>query len=130
LKKLILFILLISLLFSAGCQTKDQSENYQSIKPEIAYKQLQQEKNIILLDVRTLEEYNEKHIPGSLLIPVDVLKETVEELIKDKETKLFVYCRSGNRSTIAAEILVELGYTKVFNLGGINDWEYETESKE
>ncbi|KJS21953.1 MAG: hypothetical protein VR72_07590 [Clostridiaceae bacterium BRH_c20a] len=128
-RKLILFIFLVSLLFSVGCQTKDQRQNYQNIKPDIAYEQLQKEKDIILLDVRTIEEYNEKHIPRSLLIPVEVLKEEVEEKIKDKEAKIFVYCRSGNRSAAAAKILAELGYTNVFNLGGINDWKYDTESK-
>ncbi|KJS84359.1 MAG: hypothetical protein JM58_10970 [Peptococcaceae bacterium BICA1-8] len=128
LKKLILFILLFSLLFSIGCQTTGQSQNNQSIKPQMAYEQLQKEKDIILLDVRTTEEYNEKHIPGSLLIPVEVLKEDVEEKIKDKESKIFVYCRTGNRSATAAKILVELGYTNVFNMGGIMDWKYETES--
>jgi rhodanese-related sulfurtransferase len=48
--------------------------------------------------------------------------------LTDKEKVIFVYCRSGNRSTTASNILAELGYTKVYNLGGINDWPYEVES--
>ncbi|MFZ5944637.1 MAG: rhodanese-like domain-containing protein [Bacillota bacterium] len=125
-KILIYLLLVLFLIISVGCQS--EGRKFQDIDPKTAYERLQHEKNIILLDVRTLEEYNEKHIPQSILIPVDVLKEQAEELLEDKEAPIFVYCRSGNRSAKAAEILVELGYKKVYNLGGINSWQYNTES--
>lgn len=96
-----------------------------NISPEEAKKRLDSEKGIILLDVRTQEEYDGGHIKDSVLIPVDKLKGGAENKLKDKEAVIFVYCRSGNRSTTAANILVELGYKNVYNLGGINQWPYE-----
>lgn len=131
-KKLIITIILLStLIFNIGCQSKTDTATpeYQDIKPQVAHERLEKEKNIVLLDVRTMEEYQESHISNSILIPLDNLKEQVTETIQDKDTVIFVYCRSGNRSTEAAKILVDLGYTKVFNIdGGIKNWPYETET--
>jgi rhodanese-related sulfurtransferase len=62
-----------------------------------------------------------------MLLPLNSIEEKVVELIPDKDTKLFVYCRSGNRSKTASELLIKLGYTNVYDMGGINDWPYETE---
>lgn len=105
-----------------------KKSHYTNIKPEEAKKRLKSEKGIILLDVRTQEEYDEKHIPNSLLIPVEVIEKEALEKLTDKNATIFVYCRSGRRSVIASEALVKMGYTKVYNLGGIIDWPYETES--
>lgn len=102
--------------------------SYKNIKPEEAKKRLDNEKGIILLDVRTEEEYAEKHIPNSLLIPVEVIEEEAPSKLSDKSATIFVYCRSGRRSVTASETLVKMGYTNIYNLGGINDWPYETES--
>jgi rhodanese-related sulfurtransferase len=130
----ILAFLLLSLL--SGCtavSTESTKETTQAaikavianISPEEAKKRLDSEEAIIVLDVRTKEEYDGGHIKDSVLIPVDKLKDEAESKLKDKETVIFVYCRSGNRSTTAANILVELGYKNVYNLGGINQWPYE-----
>jgi len=100
---------------------------YADITPAEAKKRLDSDKSIVLLDVRTQEEYDEKHIPGSILIPVDELEKRAELELPDKNAEIFVYCRSGRRSVTASEILVRLGYTGVYNLGGINDWPYEVE---
>ncbi len=98
------------------------------ITADEAKKRLDSDESIILLDVRTEEEYREKHIPGSLLLPLSDLEDKAESEIPDKDATLFVYCRSGNRSATASKILVNLGYTKVYDLGGIIDWPYDTES--
>jgi len=63
-----------------------------------------------------------------MLIPVDVIETEAPVKLTDKNAEIFVYCRSGNRSVTASQALVELGYTNVYNLGGINDWPYETEA--
>lgn len=84
--------------------------------------------DIILLDVRTEGEYKAEHIPGAMLLPVDSLTELAAEAIPDKDAVYIVYCRSGNRSATAALMLIELGYTKVYDMGGIIDWPYATES--
>ena len=82
--------------------------------------QLYQDK-VAFLDVRTPEEWNQAHVPGSTLLPLDDLKDRVNELPKDLE--LVVYCRSGNRSAEAARILLEAGFSDVYSMdGGLNDW--------
>ncbi|MBC8059524.1 MAG: rhodanese-like domain-containing protein [Clostridiaceae bacterium] len=114
----------------AGANPTDSSRtiNYTNIMPNEAQKRLDNEKEIILLDVRTQEEYEEKHIPNSQLIPVEVIEKEALTKLTDKNASIFVYCRSGRRSVTAAEALVKMGYTKVYNLGGINDWPYEVAS--
>ena len=81
----------------------------------------------VILDVREQEEYDEGHIPGAILIPYGQIPEKAEQLLQDKDQLLLVYCRSGRRSKIAAESLVELGYTNIMEFGGIIDWPYEVE---
>jgi rhodanese-related sulfurtransferase len=110
---------------SKESSTASKKTSFTNITPEEAKKRLDSEKGIVLLDVRTKEEYDTGHIKGSILIPVDNLKEEAEIKLKDKDAPIFVYCRSGNRSTTAANILVNLGYKNVYNLGGINKWPYE-----
>jgi len=81
-----------------------------------------------LIDVRNQDEYDEKHIVGSILIPLDTVKENISDKIKNKDTKIIAHCKSGKRSAEACEILVDLGYTDVSSLdGGIEAWPYQTE---
>ena len=137
LKRMIIVMLVALCLVTTACsQTKapptesetSQAISYTNISPEAAKARLDSEKGIILLDVRTLEEYTAQHIPNSILIPVDVIEAEAPLKLTDKNAVIFVYCRSGNRSVAASEALVKMGYTKVFNLGGIKDWPYETVS--
>jgi phage shock protein E len=130
----IVTLLLISLMTGCSKDTvesndgqpiKSSQPSFRNIAPEEAKKRLDSEKEIILLDVRTKEEYDSGNIKGSILIPVDALKNQAEKTLGDKNAPIFVYCRSGNRSATAASILVDLGYTNVYNLGGIIDWPYE-----
>lgn len=99
--------------------------DYQQITPEEAVEKMAGEDDVVLIDVRTQEEYDTGHIEGSLLIPLDVIAEDIETAVADKETEIIIYCRSGNRSRTAATILLELGYQNVYDLGGINDWPYD-----
>ena len=85
----------------------------------------------VIVDTRTPEEYEKKHIPGALLIPVEEIKNgNAEKLLPDKNQVVMLYCRTGRRAVIAAEILVKRGYTKVYEFGGIVDWSGETEGTE
>lgn len=127
-KKMIAIVLSLLCTGVTACGTASEVSNYSNIKPAEAKKRLESEKGIILLDVRTQEEYAEKHIPNSMLIPVDVIEEEAPAKLTDKNAVIFVYCRSGRRSAAASEALVKMGYTGVYNLGGIIDWPYETES--
>lgn len=99
----------------------------QLISPADAKKRLDSEQGIVLVDVREPDEYAEGHIKGSLLLPLDSLSELARTELPDKDAVLFVYCRSGRRSAIAASMLAGMGYTQVFDLGGIIDWPYEIE---
>lgn len=87
---------------------------------------MKEEKDYIILDVRTPEEFKSKHIPGAINIPNETIgTEEVPEL-PDKEQLIMIYCRSGNRSKQAAENLAAQGYTNIVEFGGINDWTGET----
>ena len=127
-KKLI-FLLLAVLLLTACGQDKenDQGAIYVNITAEEAKQIMDSEEGYIILDVRTQEEYDEGHIPGAIVISHEEIAEKAEEVLTDKDQLILVYCRSGRRSKIAAEALVELGYTNIKEFGGIIDWPYEVE---
>lgn len=78
----------------------------------------QNDKDAVLLDVRSREEYREGHIEGSVLMPLDEIY-NINEKVKDKNKRIYVYCRSGARAGRAVEILRNLGYTNAVNIGGI-----------
>ncbi len=79
----------------------------------------------IILDVRTQAEYEQGHIQDAMLLPVDSIIAGDLESLLDKNQIILVYCRSGNRSSTASKALVEAGYTKVYDFGGISDWPYD-----
>lgn len=87
----------------------------------IGLKKYHSSKNAVLLDVRTLQEYLDGHIPNSRNFPLQAIGE-VGEAIENKSTPLFVYCRSGARSKTAAGILREMGFENVNDIGGINSY--------
>ncbi|SDG68026.1 Rhodanese-related sulfurtransferase [Desulfosporosinus hippei DSM 8344] len=98
------------------------------IDPQEAKRRLDKEKGIVLLDVRSQEEYIDSHIPKSISIPLSVLRQEASERLPDKQTTIFAYCRSGNRSRAAVKILLKQGYNNVFDLGGIVRWPFRTVS--
>lgn len=80
--------------------------------------------NVTVVDVRTPAEYADGHIPQAILLPLDEVDQKAESVLKNKKDILLVYCRSGRRSKVASDKLVEKGYQQVFDFGGINDWPY------
>lgn len=100
---------------------------YKKISPQEA-KALIDAGNVIILDVRTQNEYNGGHIKNAVLLPNTEIAEKSATVLPDKNAKILVYCRSGNRSATASKELLEMGYTDVLDFGGINDWPYETEN--
>ena len=127
-KKIIPF--LMALLLLAGCGAQSEESTYRQVNAEEAATMMEEESGYIILDVRTAQEYSEKHIPGAINIPNETIgTEDIPEL-PDKEHLILVYCRSGNRSKQASEKLVKLGYTNIVEFGGINDWTGETVSGE
>ncbi len=125
-KKIIPF--LMALLLLAGCGAQSEESTYRQVNAEEADSMMEEESGYIILDVRTAQEYSEKHIPGAINIPNETIgTEDIPEL-PDKEQLILVYCRSGNRSKQASEKLVKLSYTNIVEFGGINDWTGETVS--
>ena len=106
---------------------KGEKAMYEQITPEEAKKIMDSGEEYVILDTREQDEYDEGHIPGTILIPYTEIENKAEEMLPDKDKLILVYCRSGRRSKIAAEALSKLGYTNVKEFGGIIDWPYEVE---
>lgn len=104
-----------------------QEAVYENITAQEAKRIIDTQTGYVILDVRTQEEYDEKHIPEAILIPDYEIREKAEGILTDKNQLILVYCRSGRRSKLASEDLLELGYTNIKEFGGIIDWPYETE---
>lgn len=83
---------------------------------------------LLIVDVRTPEEYEGGHIPGAINVPNEGILDEMPVELPDKNAETLVYCRSGRRSSDAAHKLVAMGYTAVYDFGGIIDWPYETEN--
>ena len=127
-KKLVFLLLAVMLLTACGQDKEnDQGAVYVNITAEEAKQIMDSEEGYIILDVREQDEYDAGHIPGAILIPYTEIDSRAGELLPDQDQLILVYCRSGRRSKIAAEALVELGYTNIKEFGGIIDWPYEVE---
>ena len=127
-KKLIFLLLAVMMLTACGQDKEnDQGAVYMNITAEEAKQIMDSEEGYIILDVRTQEEYDQGHIPGAAQISHEEIAEKAEKVLTDKDQLILVYCRSGRRSKIASEALVELGYTNIKEFGGIIDWPYEVE---
>ena len=127
-KKLVFLLLAVMVLTACGQDKEnDQGAVYVNITAEEAKQIMDNEEGFIILDVRTQEEYDQGHIPGAIVISHEEIAEKAEKVLTDKDQLILVYCRSGRRSKIAAEALVELGYTNIKEFGGIIDWPYEVE---
>lgn len=125
--KRILPLFFALLLLLAGCGGNGTDGSYQQITQEEA-KEMMDTEEVIILDVREQDEYDSGHIPGAVLLPVGTIDEdAATKVIPEKDSIVLVYCRSGNRSKTASSTLADLGYTSIYEFGGINTWPYETE---
>lgn len=98
---------------------------YKRITAADAYEKIKADPDVIILDVRTAEEFASGKIPGALLLPDYLVCDRAEKLLPNKDAEILVYCRSGMRSREAAYELASMGYTNVYDFGGINAWPYE-----
>ena len=134
-RQILLFAALAaSLALLSGCALykakEDKAEDmpgkaaYHKISAEEAYEMMVSQE-VVIVDVRTPEEYDGGHIPNAILVPNESIGDDMPEALPDKEATLLIYCRSGRRSKEASEKLLKLGYKSIYEFGGIIDWPYE-----
>ena len=133
-KKWVMYVLatlvLVVLLLAVGwglksCQTPTsevKEVGYTQIPQELAKEMMRADDSLVVVDVRTQEEYAEGHIPGAICVPNESIVDAQPEELPDLEQTILVYCRSGRRSKEAAQKLADMGYTNVYECGGIIDW--------
>lgn len=113
---------------SQGGQTKEETTaakagaEYTQIPQDLAKEMMRADDSLVVVDVRTQEEYAEGHIPGATCVPNESIVDARPEELPDLEQTILVYCRSGRRSKEAAQKLADMGYTNVYEFGGIIDW--------
>ena len=132
-KKILMILLAILLLVGCAPSASSAPEveeplTYRQIGMEEAIAMMEKEEGYIILDVRTAEEFEDKHIPNAICIPNEVIGTEPIPQLPDKDQLILVYCRSGNRSKQASEKLVAQGYSNIVEFGGIIDWPGETVS--
>lgn len=125
-KWLLLGVLIVTVTALSACQ----SNEVENINADRALELMAEDSDIVLLDVREYSEYVTERIVGSELLPLSIIENSLENAYPDKTTTFIVYCRSGNRSAEAVQIMAEAGYENIYDLGGIIDWPYETVSGE
>ena len=99
--------------------------SYTQISQAEALQMMQEQENYLIVDVRRPDEFDEGHIAGAINVPNEEIADEMPELLPDKDQLLLIYCRSGNRSKEASQKLADMGYTNVYEFGGINTWEGE-----
>jgi rhodanese-related sulfurtransferase len=120
-------MILSALLLTSCAHTDGGKAGYRMISTDEAISMMASEKDYIILDVRTPEEFSENRIKGAINVPNETIGTDAIPELPDKNQLILVYCRSGRRSKEAAEKLVRLGYTNIVEFGGINTWTGELE---
>ncbi len=113
---------LLSLLLLVGCAAKSETASYRQISMDEAVTMMAAEEGYIILDVRRADEFAAGHIPGAINVANESIGADDIPELPDKDQRILVYCRSGNRSKQASQKLADLGYTNIVEFGGINDW--------
>ena len=130
-KKTVLIAVLAVGLFLSACGGADETQepaSWRTISAEEAMQLMSDTPGFILVDVRTEQEYQEAHIEGAVLIPDSDIETLAESMLPDKDATILLYCRSGVRSAGAAATLAGMGYTNIYDFGGIMNWPYGTVS--
>lgn len=129
----------IVLMLLSGCETRDQimdgdgmfqTFSYTNITQNEAKRMMEQDDGHVIVDVRRQDEYDEGHIPGAIHIPNETIENDPPEELPDSNQIILVYCRSGRRSKEASQKLADMGYSNVYEFGGIIDWTGDIEKSE
>ena len=106
-------------------QDGGKTQSHMQISQETAKEMMEKDDGHVVLDVRRQEEYDAGHLPGAILIPNETIGTERPSELPDLNQVILIYCRSGNRSKQAAQKLFDMGYTNVYEFGGINTWQGE-----
>ena len=127
--KIIPLLLMVALVLTGCAAPQASPASYRKINMQEALDIMTNETGYIILDVRTIAEYESGHIPGAICVPNETIGASEIPELPNKDQLILVYCRSGNRSKQAASKLVKLGYTNIAEFGGINAWPGEIVTK-
>ena len=127
--KRLAFILIAAVILLTGCSigSTGNSAPYHQIAQEEAKEMMTKNDGHVIVDVRRQDEYDEGHIPGAVLIPNESITDKQPEQLPDLNQVILIYCRSGRRSKEASQKLADMGYTNIYEFGGINTWNGEIE---
>jgi rhodanese-related sulfurtransferase len=125
--KLLATILMSAIIFLSGCSAAEDNNEYRKNTPEEA-KKMMDSSDVIILDVRTEQEFAEARIENAIVLPDYDIEKLAPEMLTNQEATILVYCRSGRRSEAAAKALIEMGNSNTYDFGGIIDWSYDTVS--
>ncbi|HBB19483.1 MAG TPA: hypothetical protein DCZ62_03475 [Ruminococcus sp.] len=124
------------ILLCTGCQQtgsvsveSSRAAGFTQITQEEAKSIMDSGEDVVILDVRRQDEFDQSHIPGAVLLPNEEISDTMPAQLPDTSQKILIYCRSGNRSKQAAQKLADMGYTNVYEFGGIITWPYDVVSQ-
>lgn len=122
--KRLAFILIAAVILLTGCSIggTGNSASYHQIAQEEAKEMMTKNDGHVIVDVRRQDEYDEGHIPGAVLIPNESITDKQPEQLPDLNQVILIYCRSGRRSKEASQKLADMGYTNIYEFGGINTW--------
>jgi len=121
--KFLVMLMFVASISLGGCFGSAEADNPKHVNVMEFQKLINEVPGAVVVDVRTPQEFGAGHLQGAILLPVQVLDTKATQVLQDKNAPYFVYCRSGNRSEVAVNMLKKMGYTNVTNmLGGIIDW--------
>lgn len=119
--KKIILTLLLSLFIFTGC---NNSQKYFEIDSKEALQMMKEDKDALVLDVRSYAEYKQGHIKNAINVPQEEIK-NIGKKIPNKNAKILIYCNTGRRAKLASDEMIEMGYTKIYNFKGLQYWPYE-----
>lgn len=132
-------ILTAAVMLMSGCTGGGSgSSEASSLADSVSYHQITQEEASVMMtkndghvivDVRRQDEYDSGHIPGAILIPNESITDKQPQQLPDLNQVILIYCRSGRRSKEASQKLADMGYTNIYEFGGINTWTGEVEKQ-
>lgn len=126
-KLFVVLFAVVVMLSGCACGSESTSASYTQITQEEAMKMIEKDDGHVIVDVRRQDEYDEGHIKDAILIPNESISDKKPKELPALDQIILIYCRSGRRSKEASHKLADMGYTNLYEFGGINTWTGEIE---